>query len=131
MKQSRFKDGNIVLEVYREVLTLFYFAVNSYNISIPNQYGELQLHLENCGTLDEVINYLKMYILQSLINWMEEKKYVETRPIRVAKQYISDNYYKALTLEMVSKEIGFNATYFSSVLACIYLALLPLTRKWQ
>ena len=131
LKQSRFKDGNIVLEVYREVLTLFYFAVNSYNISIPNQYGELQLHLENCGTLDEVINYLKMYILQSLINWMEEKKYVETRPIRVAKQYISDNYYKALTLEMVSKEIGFNATYFSSVLACIYLALLPLTRKWQ
>lgn len=115
LKNSKYRDGSIVLEVYKEILTLFYFGINTYNISIPNQYEELQLYLENCGTIDEVITYIKQYILQSLLNWMEEKKYVETRPIKVAKQYISDNYYKALTLDIVSKEIGFNATYFSSM----------------
>ena len=115
LQGSSFKDGSIVPEVYKEILTLFYFGVHSYDISIPDQYGELRNHLELCGTLDEVIDYLKTYILKSLTDWMEEKKYVEARPIRVAKQYISDNYYKALTLEMVSREIGFNATYFSSM----------------
>lgn len=115
LQGSSFKDGSIVPEVYKEILTLFYFGVHSYDISIPDQYGELRNHLELCGTLDEVIDYLKTYILKSLSDWMEEKKYVEARPIRVAKQYISDNYYKALTLEMVSREIGFNATYFSSM----------------
>ena len=115
LKKSRLRDGSVVADVYKEILTLFYFGVHSYNISIPDQYAELQGHLEYFGSIDEAIAYLAEYIVNSLKQWIEEKKYVEARPIRIAKRYISDNYYKPLTLEMVSKEIGFNATYFSSM----------------
>jgi two-component system response regulator YesN len=62
-----------------------------------------------------VITYLKRYIVSSLRHWIEEKKYVESKPIRIAKQYIGENYYQALTLEKVSKNIGFNPTYFSTM----------------
>lgn len=107
------KDGRLVEEVYKEVLTLFYFGTHNYNIAIPGQYLELLVQFELFGTIPEVISHLKQYIVSSLVHWMEEKKYVESRPIRIAKQYIGENYYQALTLEMVSKNIGFNPTYFS------------------
>lgn len=115
LQKSQTKDGPVVAEVYKEILTLFYFGVHSYNISIPDQYAELLNHLEFFGSIEKAMAYLAEYIINSLIHWIAEKKYVEARPIRIAKRYISDNYYKPLTLEMVSKEIGFNATYFSSM----------------
>lgn len=115
LKNSPAKDGTVVAEVYREILTLFYFGVHSYNISIPDQYAELKRNLELFGSIDRAMAYLTEYMVSSLMHWIAEKKYVEARPIRIAKRYISDNYYKPLTLEMVSKEIGFNATYFSSM----------------
>ena len=109
------KDGRLVEEVYKEVLTLFYFGTHNYNISIPGQYLELLAQFEMFGTIPEVITYLKRYIVSSLRHWIEEKKYVESKPIRIAKQYIGENYYQALTLEKVSKNIGFNPTYFSTM----------------
>lgn len=115
LKKSEAKDGAAVSDVYRDILTLFYFGVHSCNISIPDQYAELQRNLELFGSIEEAVNYLTEYIVNSLMHWIAEKRYVEARPIRIAKRYISDNYYKPLTLEIVSKEIGFNATYFSSM----------------
>ena len=115
LQKSAAKDGTVVADVYREILTLFYFGVHSYNISIPDQYAELKRNLELFGSIDRAMDYLTEYIVNSLMHWIAEKKYVEARPIRIAKRYISDNYYKPLTLEIVSKEIGFNATYFSSM----------------
>lgn len=80
--------------------------VINYNIAIPDQYPELLKHLEVLGTIHEAVGYLKQYMLRSLMHWMEEKKYVESRPIRQARQFIGDNYYLPLTLETVSREIG-------------------------
>lgn len=109
------KDGRLVSEAYKEVLTLFYFGTHNYNIAIPDQYPELLSQLRLFGTIPEVMGHLRQYISDSLMHWIEEKKYVESRPIRLAKQYIGENYFRPLTLEMVSGEIGFNPTYFSSM----------------
>jgi len=113
--ESPEKDGRLVSGIYKEVLTLFYFGTHNYNIAIPDQYPELLKHLEVLGTIHEAVGYLKQYMLRSLMHWMEEKKYVESRPIRQARQFIGDNYYLPLTLETVSREIGFNPTYFSGM----------------
>lgn len=115
LENSDCKNGRIVSEVYREIMTLFYFGAHNYNINIPDQYTDLMNQLELCGTLKEAMDKLRVYMVNSLSVWVEEKKVVESRPIRIAKQYIGQNYYKPLTLEIVSKEIGFNPTYFSGV----------------
>lgn len=115
LKDSTRQDGKVIGEIYKGILRLFYFGAHSYNITIPDQYTELLAQLELCGTINEVMTYLKDYMINSLRHWMEEKKYVEARPIRIAKQYIGDHYNQSLTLEMVSGEIGFNATYFSGM----------------
>ncbi|WP_138263309.1 response regulator transcription factor [[Clostridium] hylemonae] len=115
LSESPAKDGRLVASVYKEVLTLFYFGTHNYNIEIPDQYPELLKHLEVLGTIHEAAGYLKRYMVHSLMHWIEEKKYVESRPIRLARQFIGENYYLPLTLETVSREIGFNPTYFSGM----------------
>jgi len=113
--ESEEKDGSLVAKVYEEIITLFYLGIHNYNISIPNQYTELLAKLQKIGTIEEAVHILKNYMIQALEGWYREKKYVESKPIRMAKKYIADHYYLPLTLEMVSGEIGFNASYFSSL----------------
>lgn len=115
LEHSRSRQGKVVPEVYKAIAALFYFGINSYNISIFDQYEELMAHLEVCGTIQEAMSYLKNYIIRALRQWLEEKQYEEAKPIRMAKQYINNHYREPLTLEMVSREIGFNPTYFSVV----------------
>jgi len=115
LESSTLRDGSAVATAYKEILSVFYFGTHSYNIIIPDQYNELLEQLELYGTIGEVFSHLKDYMIKSLKHWMEEKKYVESKPIRVAKQYIAQNYFRPLTLEIVSSEIGFNPTYFSGV----------------
>lgn len=109
------QNGKMVVEVYKEILAVFYFGTHSYNIVVANQYTELVLRLERLGTIEEVFTNLSVYISKVLNNWLEEKQYVESKPIRMAKHYIGEYYYQSLTLEVVSKEIGFNPTYFSTM----------------
>lgn len=112
---SRAMSGRLVLEVYKAIVTLFYFGAQSYNISVYDQYEELMLYLEASGSIEDVMSYLKNYIIHSLQQWMDERRYEEAKPIRIAKKYINDNYNTSLTLEIVSREIGFNPTYFSTM----------------
>lgn len=112
---SKTMRGSLVAEAYKAIVTLFYFGAQSYNIGIYDQYEEMMLYFETCGTIEEVMGYLKNYIIHSLQQWIDARKYEEAKPIRIAKKYINDNYQEPLTLEMVSREIGFNPTYFSTV----------------
>ena len=48
-------------------------------------------------------------------NFEKKKETKEQKPITEAKRYIQKHYLEPLKLEDVSKRIGFNATYFSSV----------------
>lgn len=115
LQNSQYMYGQTVLEVYKGLVALFYFGAQSYNIGVFEQYEELMSYSENCGKIEELFDFLREYMVRSLIQWMEERKFEEAKPIRMAKKYINDNYNQSLTLEMVSKEIGFNPTYFSTV----------------
>ncbi|QCX33184.1 helix-turn-helix transcriptional regulator [Caloramator sp. E03] len=44
---------------------------------------------------------------------LQYKKAQENKPIRVAKQYISKNYKKDITLEDIANEVHLNPVYFS------------------
>ena len=115
MEKSEKKDGQTVEKVYKEILQLFYFGTNNYGISIPDEYQEQKEQVLQFDTIAEVTDYLYHYMETSVNTWMQEKKLIENKPIRIAKRYIAENYYKPLTLEIVSRETGFNPNYFSSM----------------
>lgn len=45
----------------------------------------------------------------------ERRSYAEYNSIQTAMQFISENYYKDITLEDVSDKVGFSSTYFSQL----------------
>jgi len=49
------------------------------------------------------------------ISIIEAKKLESIKPIRIAKQFINDNYMNTITLEDVSSMVNFNPSYFSAL----------------
>ena len=75
--------------------------------------NEFNIHINNCGSVEEIFEYLKNKFLKSLDKIIEDKRQADTKPIRVAKEYIKQNYMKQISLEEVSSFVGFNSSYFS------------------
>ena len=72
-------------------------------------------YAQRCGSVDEIFHYFSDLVSWSLEIMLKEKKEENIRPIRLAKQYIQQNFMKPISLEDVSSVAGFNATYFSSL----------------
>lgn len=109
-------DGMLMEACCREIVDIFLFSAKSY------------YDLEGLPTAEQLMNgYHSFYSFHKGIRWLAEEcrkivqqyeqdqKVLETKPIRMAKEYITEHYNEAITLERVSSYIGFSPTYFSSV----------------
>lgn len=76
---------------------------------------ELINHYYMCSSLKDVFSVLRDDMGKVFKTCIELKEKKEMRPITEAKNYIQEHYREALKLEEVSRVIGFNATYFSTV----------------
>lgn len=109
----------------QEIISLAHHACEMYltllrNNQIQIQYGDefyekFCAHANRCGTIDQLFEYLSVMVGESLAVIIEDKKQADTKPIRLAKQYIQQNYMKPISLEEVSGFVGFNPTYFSTL----------------
>jgi two-component system response regulator YesN len=72
------------------------------------KYGRYMTTQEAFGGLQDDIRLL-------FGKFEENRKMADYKPIRMAKQYIQENYNTGLSLEGVSAQIGFNPAYFSSL----------------
>lgn len=108
-------DASLIYLIYKELLDLFYFGVNKYGITISTQYDYLVHAFEYFYSLHDVFGFLKDCVTDSLLEWSNQRKLADSRPIREARQYILENYYRQLTLETVSRQIGLHPNYFSSI----------------
>ena len=68
-----------------------------------------------CGSGQELFALLADTVLHSVDAIMNDRRQAEKKPIRAAKQYIQENYMRPLTLEEVADQVGFNASYFSTL----------------
>ena len=66
----------------------------------------------NVVRLSECLTTLVSALMKALC---EERRQANTRPIRLAKQFIKEHYMEPITLEQVSDAAGFNASYFSAL----------------
>lgn len=70
---------------------------------------------QNCFSYEQLFSNMDMLVKSVLTEVMTEKKQLEIKPIRAAKQYIQTNYMKHISLEEVSSIVGFSPAYFSSM----------------
>ena len=110
-------QGNDIYAIYTELIDMFSYGVKNYNFNIDyaSVTQNLLLEFHTFTNLTDLINHVIAVINSKITQLQTEKQLENTRPIRLAKQYINDNYTSPLTLEMIGLEIGLNPSYFSSI----------------
>lgn len=76
---------------------------------------QFEFYAKRCPSIEEILEYLSILIDKSLDKICEDRKHKDARPIRIAKQYIKENFSNPITLEDVSSFVGFSASYFSTL----------------
>jgi two-component system response regulator YesN len=108
-------DGEAVLQVCREIYEIFSFGIGSFTGNNTLRTEEYEKGFYRNSSLSEVFQGLQDEIGNLIQQLSQDKKISDKKPIRNAKQYIKENYTLPITLEEVSGQAGFNATYFSTL----------------
>lgn len=108
--------GHEILQMTKEVCNLYLFFMKNYRIKIEDDFLEnYNIGADNCASADELFDYLIRKVTASYDRAAKLKRQDENRPIRLAKQYISEHYGEPLTLEQISEVAGLSPAYLSTV----------------
>ncbi len=111
-------SGHEILQMAKEVCNVFIFSMRNNKFPVlteDNFIDEFNANADDLGSINSLYQYLTDMIISCLEKVIEDKKQMDTKPIREAKQFIQSNYMKPITLDEVSYKVGFNSTYFSSL----------------
>ena len=110
------ENGKLIYDCYREILNilLYGFKNMSNRLDLPPIAYYEKLY-DSYFSLDDIFSGLENEIHDLTEKYIENRKQAEIKPIRLAKQYIYENYDQNLSLENVSAKIGFNPAYFSTL----------------
>lgn len=108
--------GQLIFECYNELIDIILFGTKQYlNRDNIHDSSWFRQQFKRFYTLDNIFDWINTWITDEFEKYMEIKKNRDTKPVRLAKQYINENYSKSISLEDVSSIIGFNSAYFSSL----------------
>ena len=117
MKETPAGSGDVSY-TYRTLCESFLFGVRSFEgqaARMEETEEALRSAFDRVFSLDELYAFYTDTCAECLGRCEQEKKSIEDKPIRLAKQYIQKHYSEAISLETVSAEVGFNPAYFSTV----------------
>ena len=103
--------GREILEIVLDAGKLFVLRTGSMQTEKYQQ--DFELRCRQCCKIDglfAILDNCQAHLIRML---KSEEDNDATRPVRIAKKYIMENYNKNITLEDVCEAAGFSATYFS------------------
>ncbi len=110
--------GHEILQMTKEVCNVYLLSMRANKAVVSNAdhfINDFNEAAGDCSSVQELFKLLNKTISESLNKVIEDRKQVNIKPIRMAKQYIENNYMKSISLDEVSAHVGFNATYFSTL----------------
>ena len=110
--------GYEIYQMAKEAVNMYIFTLRKLDIPMDNVVQPLtgfNEEINNCGSAHDTFSYLKSKVQESFEILIQEREIRDSKPIRMAKAYIVQNLGSQLSLEIVSDEVGFNTTYFSTV----------------
>ncbi len=119
IKELMFEDNleNIYIYYLEIVLMIFQYIMKDEDNNIEDIIGE-DLDLYDEITKFETIKEIEQWILELLdkiIDYLGNVKQRESGAVKEAKEFIQKNYGDKISLDMLSKVVGFSKTYFSKV----------------
>ena len=115
-KESR--SPQMTAQAYASLCETFSFGLQSLDQISPDLLlasEELAAYFDRLYSWEEVRDQWLATASRILSSYSEERRSLEDKPIRMAKQYIQEHYNEAISLETVSSEVGFNPAYFSTI----------------
>lgn len=112
----QYKDnGPLIHSSYMEFVNTFLFGFQLIGMddSLP-PLTWFKERYENIFSFDDIFDDLKDILCDFVTRFHEESKNKQSKPIRLAKQYINDHYDLPITLKEVSTYIGLSRIYFST-----------------
>lgn len=109
-------NGQDIYSLVLKICQMYLIDLNNNKIYMKDSndfYEEFRYFVLHCGSKEELFRELKSVISKSMDIIIEDKKQENMKPIRIAKQYIQENYMRNVSLDEVSNIVGFNASYFS------------------
>ncbi len=109
-------NSQLIYHWYNELIDIIIFGVRHQldGDNLPDS-SWFRKQFNSFYTLDDMFSWLKNWITEEFDRYIYIKENRDAKPIRLAKQYINENYNKAISLEDVSFVIGFNPAYFSTM----------------
>ncbi|MFV0529604.1 MAG: helix-turn-helix domain-containing protein [Lachnospiraceae bacterium] len=110
-------DGRCLFSICNEILDLFSFALQQEQ-GMPSSKEEREEFLQEfpkCLTIEDVFVCLICLITDRMQRRISQGYERELQPIVDAKEYILKHYRESVTLDDISRYVGFNATYFSTM----------------
>jgi len=77
--------------------------------------NDIRIESYRFKNINAMVLAFRNYFLQAVQSKLAEKDREESRPIRIARQFILQKYSEAITLEIVAAKVGLSPTYFSTV----------------
>lgn len=123
----RYLKMNLVVEYHlncteimicmRELYNIFVVLLRKYGYEGYYQYDKntFLYSIDQCSSISDIFTYFNEYFQQWIDEIIKHKKEEKIKPIRIAKQYINENYMHSITLEDISAVVGFNSSYFSTL----------------
>lgn len=110
------RNGVLVYGCYKEIVSIFTQSASRFKFDAKQiELHNLLLEYDKYMTFEEIFAGLASDMIQMIESYSKNKKMEEAKPIRLAKQFISEKYNEPLSLEIVSDVIGFNPAYFSTL----------------
>ncbi len=110
--------GNLIFDIIEEIIEIFLFSIKNHSFILESDisfFEGYQIKINSCNSVKEIFYVLYSEIEKYLDNIVSLKKQHDIKPIRFVKEYMQNNYNQPITLEDVSKMVGFNSNYFSSL----------------
>lgn len=110
--------GHELIHLCEEICRSYLHYMKSRQITVENEKKFLEQFCKNaddCPDIDKLFACLASTVCASFKHAAEAKRAEDNKPIRMAKQYIQENYMGQVTLEDVSAFVGFAPGYLSTL----------------
>ncbi|RFB17436.1 response regulator [Bacillus sp. HNG] len=110
-------NGDTIYSIIEQAwnLYLLHMRNNQFISSFDELNKTFKENVSYCSSVDELFTFMSNLMGEFLDIVIEDEKQKETKPIRIAKQYIQQNYMHQISLEEISHIVGFNSAYFSTL----------------
>ncbi len=118
LSERKDTTGHEVLQMTKEVCNLYLMCLRSNNIFVEKADTFMQTfneYADDCNSFPELFSHLSKTILDSVMQIIDDQKQEITKPIRMAKQMMENEYMNPITVEDVSAKVGFSASHFSTM----------------